>query len=101
MTASTETHPIPIRSVLYERLSNLAAREGRRVEELAEELLTETLARRSGESLSPQGKMTFEEIFAPLQKGFEESGLTEEELGAIIDREVGANRNGRRYVIGC
>ena len=28
----------------------------------------------------------FEEILAPVRKGFEESGMTEEELAAVVER---------------
>jgi predicted CopG family antitoxin len=92
----TETHTISIRPELYERLSTVAAREGTGVAELAEELLAEVLARHSDHSAPSRSRTAFEEIFSPLQKGFDESGLTEEELGALIDREVKAHRAERR-----
>ena len=58
--AAAETRAIPIPTALYERFSAIAAREGRGVEELAEELLAETLSRRFNESAPPHAGMTFE-----------------------------------------
>ncbi|HZP81711.1 MAG TPA: hypothetical protein VFB21_08755 [Chthonomonadaceae bacterium] len=47
---------------------------------------------------SSEGKqaLSFEEVFGPLQQGFEESGMTEEELGELIDAELKAVRAERQ-----
>ena len=39
---------------------------------------------------------SFEEVFGPLQKGFEQSGMTEEELNDFVDAEMKAYREERR-----
>jgi hypothetical protein len=36
--------------------------------------------------------LSFDEVFGPLQQGFEESGMTDEELGELIDSELEAVR---------
>lgn len=38
----------------------------------------------------------FDEVFGPLQKGFEESGMTDDELGEFIDAEIATYRAERR-----
>ena|SRR5579871_3851648 len=45
---------------------------------------------------TPSQKKSFDEVFGPLQKGFEESGMTEKELGEFIDAEIAAYRAERR-----
>jgi hypothetical protein len=41
-------------------------------------------------------KPTFREIFAPSQPGFDQSGLSEEELSEFVEAEVKAYRAERR-----
>lgn len=80
---------IPIRDALYERLSTIATRQGRKVEEVADDLLTETLDKGNGSG--SRGK-TFAEIFSPLEEDFAASGMTDDELGDFIGAEVKAHR---------
>jgi len=44
----------------------------------------------------PHAGMTFAEILEPLQQDFEETGMTDEELGEFIDAEIEAYRAERR-----
>jgi hypothetical protein len=44
----------------------------------------------------PHAGMTFREIFAPAQEGFDQSGMTDEELSDFIEAEVKAYRAERR-----
>lgn len=41
-------------------------------------------------------KRSYEEVMAPVWEAFEESGMTEDELGELIDREISAVRADRR-----
>lgn len=45
---------------------------------------------------APHADMTFAQILAPLQQDFEESGMTDEELGDLIDAELKACRAERQ-----
>lgn len=47
-------------------------------------------------SVSSTTSKTFEEVFGPLQQGFEASGLTEEEVGEFVDTEIKAYRAERQ-----
>ena len=85
------TRSIAIRETLYERLSTLASHRGQKVEEVADEILTQTLER-----TALQSGMTFSEIFAPLQQDFEESGMSDEELSEFVEAEVKAYRAEQR-----
>lgn len=104
-TPTTEAARIlPIRPALYERLSALAAREGRPIEQVADELLAETLARHEGSEYKgseadldrPHAGMTFAELLAPLAEDFKATGMTDEELGEFIDGQIAAHRAERR-----
>jgi hypothetical protein len=44
----------------------------------------------------PVTRKSFDEVFEPLQKGFEESGMTEEEVAAFVDAEMEAYRAERK-----
>lgn len=97
------TRPIPIREELYQRLSAIATSRGTSPEEVADELLTRTLERHPGggngaDSAAPRpgADSSFAEIFAPLEQDFMDSGMTEEQLGELIDSEVRAFRAERR-----
>jgi plasmid stability protein len=59
------------------RLAERAARDGKSVEVLAGELIEKAVA--------PAKEKTFAEIMAPFAKSFEESGMTEEELDALVE----------------
>lgn len=47
-------------------------------------------------SETPVRRKSFDEVFGPLQKGFEESGMTEEEVVAFVDAEMQAYRAERK-----
>jgi hypothetical protein len=47
-------------------------------------------------SAPPHKRKSFDEVFGPLQKGFEESGMTDNELGEFIDTEIATYRAERR-----
>ncbi len=86
-------HTIPIREALYERLATLATRRGKKVEDVADEILTETLEKTAA---PPHSGMTFAEIFAPVQEDFDASGMTDEELSEFVEAEVKTYRAERR-----
>lgn len=50
----------------------------------------------TAEEQKPHAGMTFEEILTPLHEDFEETGMTDEELGEFIDAEIKAYRAERR-----
>ena len=60
-----------------------AEKGGVKVEVYVKSLLVEELNRR--EKLESSAKKSFDEILAPVRKGFQESGLTEEELDELLE----------------
>lgn len=84
---------ISLRPDVYDSLLRIAGREGKNVEAIADELLTETLNRRMGShSVAVTSQKTFAEILAPLQQDFDEGGMTDDELADFIAGEVATHR---------
>jgi hypothetical protein len=46
----------------------------------------------TNDATPPRKRKSFEEVFGPLQKGFDEGGMTDDELGEFIDAEITAYR---------
>jgi hypothetical protein len=61
-----------------------------------EEEMTLIVPGKPVEAGSLGNRTSFDAVFGPLQKGFEESGMTEEEMGAFVDEEVREARAARR-----
>ena len=59
-------------------------------------ILPETVETKAATPVTPHAGMTFAEILAPAQQGFEESGMTEEELDDFIEAEIKAYRAEKR-----
>jgi hypothetical protein len=59
------------------------------------EYICEVLEKELAEE-TPHAGMTFREIFAPSQDGFDQSGMTDEELSDFIEAEVKTYRAERR-----
>ena len=80
-----------------EKLLQAAARNGIAPDAYARELIETVLGGGSspGEHTRPE---TFDEILAPVRKGFEESGMTEEELTVFFEeaREEASEERQRR-----
>jgi predicted transcriptional regulator len=70
-----------------EQLEAEAAATGKDVEKLVREAVQTKLARR---------KLTFAEILKPIHDAVDESGMSEEEVQALLDKELKAVRKERR-----
>lgn len=79
------TITLPIDTELKSLLVKKAAAQGVNVEQFAVDALKRLAAR-----------PTISEVFADVQADFEASGMTDEELGKIIERELSEVRAGRR-----
>lgn len=83
------TITIKLSEPVERKLAERAARDGKTVEDVAQELIERGMA-------EPR---TFAEIFAPIRKEFAESGMTEAELDALIEEareEVWREQQGGR-----
>ena len=70
-----------------EELEAEAAATGKDVEKLVREAVQTKLARR---------KQTFAEVLKPIHDAVDESGMSEEEVQALLDKELKAVRKERR-----
>jgi hypothetical protein len=70
-----------------EQLEAEAAATGKDVEKLVREAVQTKLARR---------KQTFAEVLKPIHDAVDESGMSEEEVQALLDKELKAVRKDRR-----
>ena len=70
-----------------EQLEAEAAATGKDVEKLVREAVQTKLARR---------KQTFAEVLKPIHDAVDESGMSEEEVQALLDKELKAIRKDRR-----
>ena len=70
-----------------EQLEAEAAATGKDVEKLVREAVQTKLARR---------KQTFAEVLKPIHDAVDESGMSEEEVQALVDKELKAVRKDRR-----
>ena len=70
-----------------EELEAEAAATGKDVEKLVREAVQTKLARR---------KQTFAEVLKPIHDAVDESGLSEEEVRSLLDKELKTVRNDRR-----
>ena len=91
-SAAPAANTIALRPDLYETLLRIAAREGKQIETVADEMLTETL-RHAPASHADNSTRTLAEITASVQADFEESGMTDDELCDFIEGEVAAYRS--------
>ena len=70
-----------------EQLEAEAAATGKDIEKLVREAVQTKLARR---------KQTFAEVLKPIHDAVDESGMSEEEVQALVDKELKAVRKDRR-----
>jgi hypothetical protein len=92
--------PRPIMTIQIElrpdeerELRELARASGRDLSEYVHQLLTEHL--RSGRTPKVASK-TFDEILAPIREGWQQSGMTEEEITALFEETRDEVRQERR-----
>ncbi len=69
---------IDLPSQVESKIKTQASNNGLKVEEYIKSLIVEETERR--ELIKGNSEETFDEILAPIRKGFEESGISEEEL---------------------
>ncbi len=72
------TITIDLPSEVESKIKTQASNNGLKVEEYIKSLIVEETERR--ELIKGNSEETFDEILAPIRKGFEESGMSEEEL---------------------
>jgi hypothetical protein len=75
--AETVTLTITLPEAVEKRLAEQAAKDGKTPEALAGELIEK--------AVTPAKEKTFAEILAPVREEFAASGMTEEELDALIE----------------
>jgi metal-responsive CopG/Arc/MetJ family transcriptional regulator len=88
----THTIEVIISTDLLERIDERAQACGRDRSQVIQDIIARALQ----EEKRPHAGMTFAEILEPLQKDFEATGMTEEELGEFIDAEIKAYRSEQR-----
>lgn len=69
------------------KLQARAAEAGKSVEGVALQLLEEALGVNRGKIPGPAGK-TFDQILAPVRKGWEESGLSDDQVEQLFDETL-------------
>jgi hypothetical protein len=81
------TITVNLPAATIQELEAEAAATGKNVENLVREAVQTKLAR---------CKQTFAEVLKPIHDAVDESGLSEEEIQALLDKELKAVRNDRR-----
>jgi predicted DNA-binding protein len=90
-----QTHTIEVTGVpddLLTRLDRRMREQGRDRSQFIRELIEQNLEAQE----QPDAGMAFREIVAPLQEDFEATGMTDEQLGELIDAEIKGFRAERR-----
>lgn len=85
--SSPRTITVNLPPATIEQLEAEAAATGKVVEKLVQEAVQTKLARR---------KQTFVEVLKPIHDAVDESGMSEEEVQALLDMELKAVRKDRR-----
>jgi plasmid stability protein len=85
------TLTIELPEQVEKRLAEQAARDGKSTEKLASELIERAMA--------PAREKSFAEIAAPFAQEFAESGMSEEELDALVEKtrqEIWEEKHGKK-----
>src|SRR5579872_213232 len=92
MATDTQTIEVRLSGDLLQRIDRRAQEQGSDRSRLIEELIEKGLK----DEAPPRAGRTFAQILEPFHRGFEQSGMTEEELTDLMETELKAVRTESR-----